>query len=243
MPKRKETFENGEIYHIILKRIPGQLFFNGIADYFRGIFCIYELNTTGLVEIRECRNVRLNKNNPCGRTTGIIRMKQPERDKLVDVLCFCLMSNHIHLLLRQKKDGGISKFMQKIGSGYPRYFKKKHKLKETGHFFQEKFVSVHIEDENQLKVVFVYIHTNPVAIIEPNWKEKGIADPEKVIKFLKNYKWSSYQDYIGKKNFPSVTERSFLLDVMGGHQKCKEFVDEWIKYKGEIREFAELALE
>jgi len=53
----------------------------------------------------------------------------------------------------------------------------------------------------------------------------------------------SYPDYIGKKNFPSVTNREFLLKVMGGEKGCREFVENWIKYKGEIKIFSSIALE
>ncbi|MBZ9569605.1 hypothetical protein KJA16_01640 [Patescibacteria group bacterium] len=94
-----------------------------------------------------------------------------------------------------------------------------------------------------MKTVFVYVHTNPVSLIELKWKEIGIKDPERVIKFLEDYKWSSYSDYIGEKNFPSLTDREFILRIMGGEAGCREFVENWIKYKGEIREFADLALE
>jgi len=96
-------------------------------------------------------------------------------------------------------------------------------------------------------VVFVYIHTNPILLVEPEWKEKGVREPEMVIKFLEEYKWSSYPDYIGKKNFPSVTERKFLLEVMNGEGGCREWVENWVRYKGKVREmmkkFKHLSLE
>ena len=163
------------------------------------------------------------------------------REKLVEVLAFCIMPNHLHLLVRQIKDGGIIKFMAKLGTGYGGYFNRKYK--RQGPLLLRRFTAVHIENEEQLKTVFVYIHTNPISLIEPKWKEIGIKNPEKAIEFIENYKWSSYPDYIGKKNFPSVTDREFILKIMGGEEGCKEFVEAWIKYKGEIREFAELALE
>jgi len=236
------TFQNGEIYHITVRRIGEQLLFKDLDDHYRGIFSIYEFNNSDSVNIRDCRHLRRNDN----KTVRVVRVRDSDakkRDLLVEVLAFCLMPNHLHLLLRQLQEGGISKYMNKFGSGYSGYFKKKHSQKGTGYFFQGRFKGVHIEDDNQLRTVFVYIHTNPVALVESNWKEKGIGEPEKVIKFLENYKWSSYQDYIEKKNFPSVTERKFLSEVMGGPKKCKEFVDEWVKYKAEIRQFAELSLE
>jgi len=69
--------------------------------------------------------------------------------------------------------------------------------------------------------------------------KQHIKNTAKVITFLENYKWSSYPDYIGKQNFPSVTERKFILEVMGGEAGCKNFVENWIKYKGEARDFIE----
>lgn len=129
--------------------------------------------------------------------------------------------------------------MHKLGTGYGGYFNRKYG--RQGHLTQKRFTAVHIKTEEQLKIVFVYIHTNPISLIEPKWKELGIKNSEKAIEFIENYKWSSYRDYIGKKNFPSVTDREFLLKIMGGEKSCKEFVNDWIKYKGEIREFAEIS--
>jgi len=134
--------------------------------------------------------------------------------------------------------------MNKIGAGYAGYFKRKYRLNRREHFFSSRFVAVHIKTEDQLKVVFVYIHTNPVSLIEPGWKEKGIKDPRRVIKFLEEeYRWSSFFDYIRKRNFPSVTDREFILKIMGGEENCKEIIKNWVRYKGEIKEYADLALE
>ena len=160
---------------------------------------------------------------------------------MVEILAFCLMPNHIHLLLKQIKDKGITEFMRKVGTGYAVYFNKKYDRK--GHLFQG-FKAVHIKDNTQLQNVFVYIHTNPISLIEPKWKETGIKEPEKVIKFLEeDYRWSSYFDYIGKKNFPSITEREFLLKTMDGVKGCKENMENWIKYKGEMGDFSDILLE
>ena len=70
-----------------------------------------------------------------------------------------------------------------------------------------------------------------------------MKNPEKVIKFLENYKWSSYPDYIGKKNFSSVTKRNFLLEVIGGEKSCKELIENWIKYKEKIKSLEDVVLE
>lgn len=128
--------------------------------------------------------------------------------------------------------------MQKFGSGYTNFFNSKYK--RNGHLFQGKFKAEHIDNNEYLKNVFVYIHTNPISLIEPNWKEKGIKNPQAALKFLKEYRWSSYPDYIGKKNFPSVTERNFGLKIFAttnadfeskGTKAIKSFTEAWVKAK------------
>ena len=252
MPYRKEQFVNGETYHIVVKGIDENVLFKDINDYYREVFSIYEFNNAKPVVIKERRKERAKIKSQTKKVaqefekllkgTNRDPTSVDSRDKLVEVLAFCIMPNHLHLLVRQLVEGGISKFIKKLNGGYGGYFNRKYKRK--GYVFQDRFTAVHIKTEEQLKVVFVYIHTNPISLIEPKWKEIGIKNPEKAIEFLENeYRWSSYPDYIGKKNFPSVTDREFVLKVMGGEEGCKEFVRAWIKYKGKIREFAELALE
>lgn len=248
MPRQKRNFINGEIYHLVLRRIGNELLFGDVNDYYRGIFCIYEFNTTKPITIRERRAARSKfkkaiKEATKGLTPVNVKVRQaPQtlvfsdtRDLLVEVLAFCLMPNHIHLLVRQLKDGGISKFIQKVAAGYAAYFKNKYGIKLKGHFFQDRFSAIHIKTDEQLRVVFTYIHTNPTSLIEPEWKQEGVNDPKKVIKFLEKYKWSSYLDYLDKKNFPSVTMRDFVLEIMGEKEGCRKWVENWVMYKGEIR--------
>lgn len=235
MPYRKQQFANNEIYHIVLRGIDDNLIFKDIDDYYRGIFSIYEFNTTELITIQRRREARIQL-----KKEGRDPISIDARDKLIEILVFCFMPNHIHLLLRQIKDGGITKFMQKVGVGYAGYFNRKYGRK--GYVFQNRFKDVYIKDDEQLKTIFVYIHTNPISLIEPNWKEEGIGNANRAIDFLENYKWSSYQDYLGRTNFPSVTNRELFLDIMGGSNGCKEFVDGWVKYKKEIKNFPKLEL-
>jgi len=241
MPYRKAEFANGEIYHVVTRRSGNEPLFLDIDDYYRGIFSIYELNTTRSVEIRLRRQARLIEKKRINNGERVSDVDK--REKLVEILAFCLMPNHLHLLIRQLKDRGISKFMNKFGAGYPAYFKKKHNFKKKGYFFEGRFVSVHIENDNQLITTFVYIHTNPLVLIEPRWKKGVVINLQKAIKFLENYKWSSYQDYLGKKNFPSVTERDFLLEIMGEQRGVKRLIIDWIKHKKEMKGITEVSLE
>lgn len=234
----KRGFVNSEFYHIILRALDNNLIFKDNNDYYRGIFSIYEFNNLKPVEIWLRRKQRI-KEKKLGE---LLSKFLPQRDFLVEISAFCFMPNHIHLLVKQIKDGGVSKFMMKVGAGYGGYFNRKYKRK--GHVFQNRFLSVPIKNENQLKIIFSYIHTNPVAILEPNWKELGIKkNYRKVVGFLENYKWSSYSDYLGIKNFPSVTNKDFMLDIMGGIGGCRDFIGNWIKDKQELARHNKLFLE
>jgi putative transposase len=231
MPKRRIEFVNGEIYHIIIRGVEKRTIFMNDQDYWRGIFSLYEFNNEASVVIREKRKIR-SKKLARGRASGSFLEKE-EKKLLVEVLAFVFMPNHIHLLLRQEKEGGISKFLQKLNTGYAMYFNEKYK--RVGPLFQGRFKAVHIEDNEYLKTIFVYIHTNPIAIIEPGWKEKGISDAKKAKDFLEDYRWSSYLDYLGWDNFPSVTQRAFLEQVFESKEEARSFVDGWIGYKESLK--------
>lgn len=236
MSYRKVQFANGEVYHIILKAVNNNLMFKNVDDYFRGIFSIYEFNNSKSVSIKDRRIIikgfknKKIRGKASGQESSSQIIMNDSRDKLVEVLGFCFMPNHVHLLVRQMQDNGITKYMSKIGTGYAGYFNRKHDRK--GHLFQDKFYSVHVSNDNQLKIIFTYIHTNPLSLFNSNWKEIRVENSEKHLKFLNDYKWSSYQDYIGKKNFPSVTNRDFILELMNYEEGCKYFTKYWIEYKG-----------
>lgn len=236
MPYRKEEFINGEVYHVILRGLDDNLIFKDINDYYRGVFSIYEFNNSIPVEIWLRRQQRKRE-----KALGDQIPQLTQRDLLVDILAFCFMPNHFHLLLKQVNDNGVTKFMRKVGTGYAGYFNRKYQRK--GYVFQNRFLSVYIKDDNQLKIVFNYIHANPASLIEPNFKEIGIKNPKEVINFIEKYKWSSYKDYLGIKNFPSITEREFMERIIGGEQECKAMFENWIMYKKELSRFNNIFLE
>lgn len=223
MPIRKTQLINGEMYHLV-KRGLDKIFLDN-EDYLRFINSLLVFNDRNSVpwESRAFWNQR----DPVSLGESY-KPKEP----LVEVHVFTLMPNHFHLLLRQLIEGGISTFMQKLG-GYSYYFNKKYERK--GPLFQSPYKIKIIETEPQLKNNFVYIHTNPVEIIEPGWKEWRVKDPRAAIQFLEEkYRWSSYWDYIGERNFPSVMSRSFFLEFFNKEQGIKQEINSWIQFKNEI---------
>ncbi len=235
---------NDEIYHVVSRTVGDTVVFDTEDDFYRGIFSIYEFNNKKHIEIWERRRARnrlkSQEKKSVGRRTSHQLEYLDKRDKFVDVLAFSFMPNHLHLILKQLKDNGIIEFMKKVNGGYAKYFNEKYQ--RNGHLFN-KFRAVHIEDDQQLRIAFVYVHTNLISLIEPGWKEKGIENPKKIIEFLENNKRHSYMDYLGKKAFPSVTQRDFLLDLMGGVEGCKAGVDDWVKQKNDFKNFDKIFLE
>lgn len=230
MPSKRPQFANGEIYHVFNRGVEKRNIFQQISDYFRFIFCLYELNDKNLVRMaKRIKQRKSRKKKERGRTS--IHLREP----LVEVIAFCLMPNHYHLVLRQLVNGGISLFMKKLGDSYVGYFNQKYDRKGMGSLFQGRFKAVHVGTNEQLINLICYIFTNPLELLETKWRAIGIKNPKKAIKHLEIYRWSSYLDCIGKPNFPSVTERNFLLKVFRGSDNLKKNIEGWIFYKAEIR--------
>ncbi len=216
----------GKFYHVYNRGVEKRIIYPEEKDYVRFIHNLYEFNDTnpsdkyyvnqysevGLPYIEKLRDKQESNKKP--------------RDFLVNILVFCLMPNHYHLLLKQVKDEGITEFMRKIGTGYTNYFNLKND--RVGPLFQGKYKAVLIEEDEHFNYLPNYIHLNPLELIEPNWKEGKLNNINRAVNFLESYRWSSYLDYIGKKNFPSLTQREFLSDNYQDPDEYKREVKDWL---------------
>ncbi len=236
MPSKRPQFINGEYYHIFNRGVEKRDIFLKTADYFRFIFCLYELNDKKLVVMRDRIENRKKRKKYRGATPALT---PAPREPLVEVIVFCLMPNHYHLVLRQLVDGGISLFMKKLADSYVGYFNLKYNRRGMGSLFQGRFKAVHIKNDEQIAHLIRYIFTNPIELLNRSWKEEGVKNVQEVIKFLKSYKWSNYLDCIGIPNFPSVTERRFITEFFGDSDKIKEFVENWILHKSDPKKSIE----
>ena len=118
--------------------------------------------------------------------------------------------------------------MRKMG-GYATYFNKQYD--RVGPLFQSRYKSVSVKDEAQLSTVFVYVHTNPIELKEPGWKDLKVKNLRNALKRLENYRWSSYHDYAGKPTFPLTIQRDFFLNFFEGEESCRQAIEDWIKFK------------
>lgn len=208
-----------EIYHVLSRGVDKRKIFMDEQDYFRFIHDLYEFNNQDRVNstTHEFRK----SNDLAGREV------KKRRKLIVEIHAFCLMPNHYHLLLSSRVPNGISKFMAKQNMGYAKYFNQKYQ--RTGALFGSRYKSILIREESHFIHIPYYIHLNPLDLVTPEWRERKMSDYRKAISFLKNYRWSSFQDYLGIKNFPSVTNRRFLGGYLGGVDNYKRETLAWIK--------------
>ena len=183
---------NEEIYYHIYNRGSDKRdIFIDKMDYERFLKGLKEYNTVINVDIRDLKSQ--NK----GQTSGFTRRSDLCDLKLVEIMCYCLMPNHFHLVLRALLEDGIAKFIQKLGTGYAMYFNKKYD--HSGHLFQGKYKSKEINADFYLTYLTGYIHLNPVVA-------KLVDLPEK-------YKYSSYLDYLGRKETDFLDFDKEILEI------------------------------
>lgn len=113
------------------------------------------------------------------RTKFLETMDRMKKEGEFEIYAYCLMDNHIHLLIKEGEDT-VQRALKRIGVSYAYYFNKKYA--RVGHVFQDRFRSEAIEDESYLMTAARYIHNNPV--------QAGIVER------AGDYRWSSYREYL-----------------------------------------------
>ncbi len=228
MTNRKVPFVEEEYYHIFNRGNNKQKIFFNNNDYDRFVKLLYLCNTKINFNFRD--DIIKNK----------IDAYDFDRGKpIVSIGAWVLMPNHFHLYIKISprshlgKVGqmdAISYFIQKLCTSYSMYINKKHE--RTGKLFEGVFRSTHIENDEQAKYNFSYIHLNPVKLIDPLWKENGIKNLDKTLDFLGKYKWSSYLDFkkiqrpenkiISPEDFPDYFLDPKIFD---------EEIFDWLEYQ------------
>ncbi len=176
----KEFAEN-EIYHIYNRGVGKIAIFKDDEDFKVFLFRLKENLFPELI----------NKN---GAPKSSYRRKILPPNSF-DLISYCLMPNHFHLLIKQNSNIPISTLISKLCTGFSKYFNKKHN--RVGSLFQDKFKSVRIQKNEQLLWTSFYIHNNP--------KKAGMVTN------LSDYIWSSYPDYAGLRN-GTLCKKDIILE-------------------------------
>ena len=130
-------------------------------------------------------------------------LQRYRREMGFELTAYCLMENHVHLLIEDRKRQ-LSLIMKRIAGSYAYYYNQKYE--RTGHLFQDRFRSVVIEDDAALLSVIRYIHRNP--------EKAGIAKAQE-------YEWSSFSSYLGPA--PGVDNR-LALELFEGREGFAAFM-------------------
>lgn len=218
---RNLEFSIGEYYHLYNRGTDKRKIFTSANDYARFTALLYLCNSDIRVDIGDFLRQGLT-------LSEIFKVKRGE--ELISIGSYCLMPNHFHILVREKIEGGISLFMQKLQTAYTMYFNKKQE--RSGALFQGTFKAQHATKDTYLKYLFAYINLNPIKLIDSTWKEQGIKNLFESEKYLNGYKYSSYLDLLDIER-----EENRIIDIpefpnyFYSVTEFKNFIKEWLEFK------------
>jgi putative transposase len=212
---RDVPLTTGEIYHVYNRGAHKQPVFTCAADYRRFQIYLHLANHSAPIIVRDIL-IQEKYREPF---SGF-----PADKSLVDICAYSLMPSHFHLVLKQKTDGGITRFMKKVCGGYSTYFNLAHK--HSGTLFQGNFKSSHIDSDPYFLWIFAYVHLNAPSSngkkARKDEEDRSQADLEDV---LRKHAYSSYIDYY----LAERPERSILA------------YNEYVQYLDRVRDVQDLA--
>jgi|SRR3989344_2730461 len=220
MAQRPVPFQVDEWFHCYNRGIEKRVVFEGEDDSERFLQILYLANSTKT----------LHRSNLSQKTTDEI-VSMDRADTLVSIGAYCLMPNHFHLLLKETTYGGITRFMQKLGTAYTMYFNTKNK--RTGNLFMKPFRSRHVGEDRYFQHVVNYIHCNPAERFEGGWKKGAVRDMNQLEKQLLKYRYSSFPDFAGEKRPISNILSHDVFDVYR-HSAPRKMLDDAGAYYASI---------
>lgn len=206
-----------ELYHVLNRGVDKRAIFNSAGDCARFVHDLYEFNDRKPAPTAMRRNV-----------SDFVSPTSDDREQLVEIHGWCLMKNHYHLLLSEVCEGGLVLFLRKLNIGYAKYFNNIHE--RTGTLFEGRTKKILINRDAHFLYILHYIHLNPLDFLKGagDWRKGEIVSASEAMKYLHTYRWSSFYDYIGKKNFPSILTTSLFTDV---HRNIKKATADFLKEK------------
>lgn len=218
MAIRKFEFSNGEFYHIFNRGVDKRDILLSKDDINRFIKSMEEFNT--IDPVGGIHNNSFMKNKK-------LRSKASKLPKLVNFICYCLNPNHFHFVLEQVSDRGIEKFMQRLGTGYTKYFNSKND--RSGSLFQGKFKAVYLPDNDQLLNTSVYVNLN--------------NEVHKLNDKIFKSSWDEYTGYCED----GFCKKDIILDQFNNRVEYKKFADDLLvdikKQREEEKEIEKLLLD
>ncbi len=142
------------------------------------------------------------------------------RKPIVKILVFSLMENHFHLLLKEIREGGITMFMRKLGTGMTNYSNKKYQ--EVGRLFQGAYKAKRVDKDDYLSYVSVYIQVKNIFELYPGGFQRALQEFDKAFAWAKRYAYCSLGDYAGVRNSP-IIDKDIMGEIFSDPKKYEEF--------------------
>lgn len=193
MPSRVIPLVNGEIYHVYNRGSEKRPIFDTRTDKKRFL--------------KTLRYYQLEGPKPKLSHFSKLSLIQPDPSKkIIEIICYCLMPNHFHLMLKQIKNNGITEFMGKVSNSYTKYYNTKHN--RVGPLLQGEFKAVLVESDEQLVHLSRYIHLNPLVAF--------------ITKSLDEYEWSSYEEFIS--SLDGICSKELVLGLFKSKKDYQQFI-------------------
>ncbi|MBI2268413.1 MAG: transposase [Candidatus Blackburnbacteria bacterium] len=224
MPGRQIPLVTGQMYHVFNRGLDNRSTFTDKREYVRADMAIRFYRFVN-PPLKLSRFLVLPKDD----RMKLLQETEARREKLVDILCYCFMPNHFHLLLRQLRDGGISKFLANYQNSYTRYFNTKHE--RLGTLFLDQFKAVRVQNEEQMVHVSRYIHLNPYT----SYVTEDLLS-------LRSYRWSSFREYLGIAS-GNICDTEIVLSFFKNEGEYEKFVFDNAAYQRELDRIKHLVFE
>jgi putative transposase len=201
-----------ELFHALNRGVDQRVIFKDTQDYARFVHNLYEFNDHAPAPAFTRRTA-----------SNVGHTMSDSREKLVDIHGWCLMKNHYHLLLSERIDSGMSLFLRKLNVGYARYFNQRHG--RAGFLLQGRTKKILVDRHAYFLYILHYIHLNPLDYLQvaKQWRIRDgqqLRDESEVLFYLKSYRWSSFRDYCGTKNFPSLITKKLFAEALGDYENA-----------------------
>jgi putative transposase len=193
-----------EHYHIFNRGVTKQVIFHDTKDYYRFLFLILYFQSPIVFK-------NINELIPQFMQHRVLQKLALEiiKKRTVELVAFCLMPNHFHLILKESEEGGISAYMQRVLNAYSKYYNTKYQ--KSGHVFQGPYRAVHVEDNEQLLHLSAYIHRNPREMVK--WLNKE-----------DQYQWSSCSDFVKENRWGNLLVPEIILEQFENREEYRKFM-------------------
>ncbi|MBN2483988.1 MAG: transposase [Candidatus Omnitrophica bacterium] len=215
---RTQKLITGQVYHVFSRTIAKYVVFHNDYDYIR---------MAKMIEYYQYRDRPISFSKFDRMTSEQIKetntVVSQSDQKLVQIIAYCSMPTHIHLVLKQTVDNGISDFVRRLLNSYARYFNTKYDRK--GPLWEARFKNVRVETDDQLLHLTRYVHLNPVTAYLTN-------DPA-------DWRASSYKEYVSlDKKAKRMCEYGDLFEIRPA--QYLSFVQDRVFYQRDLAKIKHL---